>query len=508
VNFDAGAAVKPVLRATNAGFLIITIEIDCQSREEFEENLRWTRGRDGKFDQSPFAEVDKKLCRFKDYRGYSIVFSGNKSLHFHFKFATDHLKNCEVRAAKDDLGDWGLRAALIGKAHTAYWYAVSDVFLETLHSREADGHLRWITQWRRTPWGLRRLDKYSAILDLPFGTIVPQIVIHENIRSRSVPMAVEYCISPTFSAAYSPPSSTNRKTSTASHSAAVGGHAMLEALQVHCADEWGEYPRPMSIQFKDGRWLINFKNHEADRNPSTKVLGDHRKLLICGGNNFGRDFFLPDDMSANELGNYLAYQYGSKPQGKPPSSMTSEVAQDDVSAFDKVRMNKGVLFSDVRIQQLQRQFPEPISKSAEELKGVYSNKLGQTILDFRSSFAGKPMLIKSVEGIGKTSGLIWTLVPEALDRAMASDRRFTAFAFRSRQQAEKKAEEFEERGYAAVAVKTFWNHLETVCDELDIDKIGRDDFEDHSAFAVLTELKARCKPAYDRLRAVEIRDSI
>ena len=29
----------------------------------------------------------------KEYRGFSIVFSGNKSLHFHFIFSTEHLQN-------------------------------------------------------------------------------------------------------------------------------------------------------------------------------------------------------------------------------------------------------------------------------------------------------------------------------------------------------------------------------------------------------------------------------
>jgi hypothetical protein len=322
----------------------------------------------------------------------------------------------------------------MGKAHAAYWDAVREIFLETLHSSEPDSKLRRNTQWRRIPWGLRKLEEHSNILDLPVGTVVPQIVIHENIRSRSTPIAFEYCVSPTFSAAYTPSSSARGKTSITTHSAASVDQAMLEALQDECAAEWGEYPRPISIQIKDGQWLFKFKNHEADKKPSTLVIGDRRKLLIYGGNNFEKDIFLPGDMSAQEWGDYLAYQYGRKPLGALPWSTALEAAQDDISAFDKLRMNKGVPFADIRICQLQRQFPEPISEPAEELKGVYSKKLGQTILDSRSSFAGKPMLIKSVEGIGKTSGLLSLLIPEALDRAMASDRRFTAFAFRSKQQ--------------------------------------------------------------------------
>jgi hypothetical protein len=172
--FDAKSAVEPILRATNGGFLFVTMEIDCQSRDEFEENLGWTRGKRDDFNQSPFAAVDRRLCQFRDYRGHSVVLSGNKSLHFHFLFSTKHLGNCPEKTVDEELGDWGLRAALIGKAHTVYWERVREIFLETLQSSEPDIKLRSITQWRRIPWGLRSLEKDSSILELPTGTAFPR----------------------------------------------------------------------------------------------------------------------------------------------------------------------------------------------------------------------------------------------------------------------------------------------------------------------------------------------
>jgi hypothetical protein len=81
---------------------------------------------------------------------------------------------------------------------------------------------------------------------------------------------------------------------------------MLLALQDQCAAQWGEYPRPVSIQTQDGQWLFKFKNHEADKNPSTFVLGNYKRLMINGTNAFSREFFLPDEMSAQVLGNYLS----------------------------------------------------------------------------------------------------------------------------------------------------------------------------------------------------------
>ena len=92
--FDKYKALSPISRATNIGFLVVTIELDCETREQFEETLASTRPEN----HPPFAAVDKELCRFKDYRGYSIVFTGNRSLHFHFVFSTQHLDNVPWQA--------------------------------------------------------------------------------------------------------------------------------------------------------------------------------------------------------------------------------------------------------------------------------------------------------------------------------------------------------------------------------------------------------------------------
>jgi len=47
--------------------------------------------------RSRFAEVDRGLARFKEYRGYTIVFTGNRSLHFHLIFSTKHLDKMIAR---------------------------------------------------------------------------------------------------------------------------------------------------------------------------------------------------------------------------------------------------------------------------------------------------------------------------------------------------------------------------------------------------------------------------
>ena len=84
------------MRATNVGFLVVTIEYDCRTTDELEECLAWSWGGDGDFSRSRFAEVDRELVRFKEYRGYTIVFTGNRSLHFHLIFSDQTLGECTL----------------------------------------------------------------------------------------------------------------------------------------------------------------------------------------------------------------------------------------------------------------------------------------------------------------------------------------------------------------------------------------------------------------------------
>ena len=183
--FDRHLAPGPTYRATNGGFLIVTIEHDCRTTHQFEEVLSWTRGGDGEFRHSPFAKVDRELTRHREYRGYSIVFSGNKSVHFHFVFDTRHLTN----APWDCSAEKRLtipQSAIMNEAHRIYWDTTAEIFDEQLQpSLSPDKSLQSIYQWRRSPWALRELGKDLTVLGLAQGTIIPQLVIHEFVRSRS-----------------------------------------------------------------------------------------------------------------------------------------------------------------------------------------------------------------------------------------------------------------------------------------------------------------------------------
>ena len=118
---------KPKHRMANVGFLFVTIEHDCKMVDQLEEVLAWTRGGNGDFSKSPFADVDRELARYKDYRGYSVVFTGNKSVHFDLIFSTRHLENASNPNALYD-------------AHNAYWDAATETFQSLLRPSLSPDH--------------------------------------------------------------------------------------------------------------------------------------------------------------------------------------------------------------------------------------------------------------------------------------------------------------------------------------------------------------------------------
>lgn len=502
--FDPKDAPAPKTRLTNIGFLVVTLEYDCQTVAEFEELLSWTRGRrgDGDTTTSAFAEVDRELGKLSDYRGYTIVFSGNRSLHFHCLFSTDHLKNAPSDAPAD-LRRSSFRdcSALLENAHRIYWDHVDTVFKSVLNpSIPSDPQLRQATQWRRSPWGIRILDEDSKFLGLPKGTKVPQIVIRERIRTRAARGANDYLVAPSFSVASPIPST---KDSPRRNHKIVGGDAfrLVPLLQEECRMEWGgEYPKPVVISQQHGDWIIKFKNHTGDKNPATIVIGQHRRLMIKGRHEFGdQQFYLPDHMTANDLVDYLLHRTGQTPTN--PSPEQSNQRQPNTLDTINYRLPGFHDYSEL----LRRQFREPLSdKPIQELKDRYRGKLWHQFFSSRD-FSDKIVII-SGEGIGKTSTLLPLLSYEAQDDNTISEahgiERFAGFAFRSHQQAERKADEFRAKGYPVLVWRSFWEHYREACAAQQQTAIARDEFSDTSPKSVLLQITKDQPGVFERLEHV------
>jgi hypothetical protein len=375
----------------------------------------------------------------------------------------------------------------VAKVHDEYWDHVNSVFSETVGTAKFCKALRSVLQWRRTPWAIRTLDEAFEPLGLPVGARVPQIVIHENIRGKAAKNAKSFFVLPSFSSFH--PTGPKRSARVRPNGQVVNDNSdvdeMLRDLQDRCRMEWGEYPRPVRIHNQNGEWIFHFKNHEADAKPSTVVCGGYRKLQLYGRHDFQREFFLPDDLSAQEMGNYLAQKYGrvlpaGSNSGNSPTPNSAEIVP--LKGFQaylarRKRWKPGIVGYE---EMWSATFAEPIIEDKNELKSKYRCNLETRFADARSFCAprqtrpyGLPMLIRSGEGIGKSSvvrGILWG---EALD-AMS---RFVAFAYRSRKQAKQKADEFSEHGFPTVVIIPLWERLNESCMKCDVEPPDREEFE-------------------------------
>ncbi len=273
-SFDVDQALAPTLRATNAGSVFVSIEHDCQNIDQFEEIASCTAS------TGSFKEVNSELRKYKDYNGYSIVFSGSRSFHFHFVFDTRHLIKAPFDAVADER--WLHRddqSAIMENVHQTYWDQANELMHSLGPSFVADLKMRSYTQFKRMPWGMRKLDKPSAILGLPRGTVVPQLVLLEKIRNKRSSKGSNSFLVPSDYSTLSRPSR-YRSARTGSGQAAAVGPEIINELALMCQAEWAsEYPKPASMKQEKGEWIIHFQNHAADKIPQASHVAP--TLLYC-----------------------------------------------------------------------------------------------------------------------------------------------------------------------------------------------------------------------------------
>src|SRR5436190_5263130 len=111
----------PSERSHNAGFTVYTIEFDHMPLAN-QLQLIWS----GKL-----KRIDAELSGFRDYRGYETVYSGSKSIHFHFVFDLRHLKHELIVTGNSSYrGYWtqDLPDLLLRPSYEICWYRLATIF--------------------------------------------------------------------------------------------------------------------------------------------------------------------------------------------------------------------------------------------------------------------------------------------------------------------------------------------------------------------------------------------
>jgi hypothetical protein len=159
--------LRPSERTYNAGFTVYTIESD-QIPLDDQLQIIWS----GKL-----KRIDADLRRYRDYRGYEVVYSGGKSLHFWTR----------------DLPDLLLRPA-----YAANWDRLAPSATMFCDIAELDPNEfqpdRALAQWeqlRRCPWALRAIHGAHP-LGLPSGYRVRQPVIAAGVFQHARRDAVDW----------------------------------------------------------------------------------------------------------------------------------------------------------------------------------------------------------------------------------------------------------------------------------------------------------------------------
>jgi hypothetical protein len=243
------------------------------------------------------------------------------------------------------------------------------------------------------------------------------------------------------------------------------------------------------------------------------------------------NYFLPDDMTANDLGNYFAIICGQQPLasvdtqtlvpaptaalpdpcgqqalmgGEPQQPVSAEPA----SGFAALRGRENYLDWTRTKLRIEKEWPLPMrGLPLPQVIEEYRNKLKGAVAacrDFNGIYAD--CVILSGEGIGKTTAHMHFAIQEALFTALdGSDhqRRFNVFAFRSLDQGREKAAEAEaETGCKVVTIQSFWRNYKDACENEGIEPLVRSQFHDRSVNGILKTILDRQPTVFERLETI------
>jgi energy-coupling factor transporter ATP-binding protein EcfA2 len=275
--------LSPSQRTYNAGFAVHTFEpdsdaLDAQFRVIYSGKLK---------------RIDADLRRYRDYRGYEVVYSGGKSLHFHFCFDLRHVKHDLAVGGNSSYRDnWtrDLPDNLLRPAYAVSWDRLAATFRD-MTGLKPDPRLRSWEQLRRCPWALR-LVKGGHPLGLPHGHLIPQPVLASAIFRNSKREATEWFHDPDKLGELCRHEHARRcKTFikpefdlTSRQMELFGQHAPAIFRQI--IDN--EYPKFAGFEVNEAGFRCRFYNGPSDNNPSSFCEGNRSRILLQGRH--GLDF--------------------------------------------------------------------------------------------------------------------------------------------------------------------------------------------------------------------------
>jgi hypothetical protein len=315
----------PSERTYNAGFAVYTVESDVMP---LSDQLRIVYS-------GLLKSIDAEFRRYRDYRGYEVVYSAGKSVHYHFCFDLRHLKHDLAVAGNSSYRDnWtrDLPDSLLRPAYAERWDRLAAMFRE-ISDLEPDSRLRFWEQLRRCPWA-DRLVKGAHPLGLPRGYRIPQPVLASGIFQNSKRKATEWFHDADKLGELCRPEYVRRRKRafieleiavTAREEELFRKHALTIFRQII----GNEYPKFAGFEVNEAGFRCRFYNGPNDNNPSSFCEGNRSRILLQGQHSFDSDG-IPLGTTPNQIFDWIVSQHAAGPRRQcmtglrwPGSSMTT-----------------------------------------------------------------------------------------------------------------------------------------------------------------------------------------
>lgn len=275
---EPGDGASPKSRIVVAPHHILTIEFDDRNIAFFQQQLGWLRSSGKKLDSVVGQFVTHLRHSYADVAGLTVVYSGHKSLHFHFVLSTDVLTGAVPDPTSARMG--------FQKA----WDRLRDEFenfapFNLAAGKKADTSLRQPETFRRLPGGMRLNDKADHIFGVPVGEPLFQGVMWEHLPLERRGGGKGVLLDPAdFMSAPISPRQKSAQGAAKTPAAQTDEDIHVSQRLADIFDGVTSHPKFSHLDHSDGEPVAYFQNHPADQNATSVMRADFATVLVQGAN--------------------------------------------------------------------------------------------------------------------------------------------------------------------------------------------------------------------------------
>ena len=406
--------LSPSGRTYNAGFAVYTFEPDADALDDQLQVVY----------SGQLKQIDADLRRYRDYRGFEVVYSGSKSLHFHFCFDLRHLKHELAVSGNTSYRDnWtkDLPDSLLRPAYAASWDRLAETFCE-IANLQPDRGLRSWEQLRRCPWALRMV-RGAHPLGLPNGFRIPQPVLASAIFRNMKREATQWFHDPDKLGELCRHEHVRRRKTliepeinvTSREQKLFAQHAPAVFRQLIGS----EYPKFADVEVNEYGFKCYFYNGPGDNNPSTFCEGNRSRILLQGRHDCKADG-IPLGTTPNQIFDWIVSRDRTEGDAAPDDWIMRRY-----KAVVHDRDSLGRFIDEYMVEMIAPPAAEPIPRWIENLVG-------------RDDIPNTHVLMRGPQGCGKSTKTM-TKIPTIYE----NDPGVIFFSSPSIQQAKEKIEAFE-----------------------------------------------------------------